>query len=457
MNDLAEVNLDAAALVPLAASGGHLLEAVGGVCVCCEDDDEAGALEAALRQIAAARPPVDAIAVETSGAALPRAAAAAVARACGRIGGLQLDTVCSVVDAETFVGWLRLERAVGSRAEAAVGGEAMAAAVAEALAQQVEAADIIVLSKADRVSPGALAACRSAGRALNPTARFAPARFGAVPPELLLRTGAGGQRALLQAGELATAPPAATQDSSRHAHAHHHHHHHDHEHEEDAACCGHGSEGRAAAPGEAGGWQSFVVRPRRPLNPARLAALVAAARSPPPQSLHLLRGIVRAKGLLWVATQPARARELAWAGGRLEICEGPVWRDASADAPWGDRRSLLVFIGQEAAGADEAAVRAALASCELSDAEWAMAGPALPPLSPGGPPEEGCEKLPFDAAAGAAQAALEAWRQRLPDPLAVAPPLAERLRARAATGHSRGCPCCDPELRALEQFAAKGY
>ena len=88
----------------------------------------------------------------------------------------------------------------------------------------------------------------------------------------------------------------------------------------------------------------------------------------------------------------------------------------------------LVFIG--GAGMDEALVRAAVAACELTDPEFASGG-----------------------ADGAG------WASSLEDTLPVGAAMAERARTAAATrdgGHAPACPCCDPELRALDAFANRG-
>lgn len=116
------------------------------------------------------------------------------------------------------------------------------------------------------------------------------------------------------------------------------------------------------------GVSSFVYRARRPFHPEKFAAFMG--RTWP--------GLVRAKGLFWLATRPAWVADFSLAGASTRIGamgfwwaavpqerwpEHPGWRAMLKRnwAPgWGDRRQELVFIGT---AMGEHGIRAALDDC----------------------------------------------------------------------------------------------
>ena len=129
------------------------------------------------------------------------------------------------------------------------------------------------------------------------------------------------------------------------------------------------------------GISSFVYRARRPFHPARFKAFLE--RTWP--------GLIRAKGLFWLATRPQWVGDMSLAGA---ICrtggmgfwwaavpregwpEHPEWRKLLRQnwmPGWGDRRQELVFIGK---GMDEAAIRKALEGCLVGPTEGAVFDPA---------------------------------------------------------------------------------
>lgn len=123
------------------------------------------------------------------------------------------------------------------------------------------------------------------------------------------------------------------------------------------------------------GITSFVYRERRPFHPQRLYDLFHSTWD----------GVIRSKGWFWIASRPDFVGELSQAGGSL--AQGPVgiwWASPKAgkatpdvmdelrglwDDTYGDRRQELVFIG---IAMDEAAFRARLDDCLLSDEEIAQ-------------------------------------------------------------------------------------
>ena len=138
------------------------------------------------------------------------------------------------------------------------------------------------------------------------------------------------------------------------------------------------------------GVSSFVYRARRPFDPARLHRVLNGD----------LPGVIRAKGHFWLATRPDWAGEFSLAGALSQVrplgrwwAAVPKWRwpgdkdllsdiAANSEAPWGDRRQELVFIG---AGMDEAALRRALDAAlvpatDFRPKDWGPAGRSVPGL-----------------------------------------------------------------------------
>jgi G3E family GTPase len=151
VNEFGQVGLDGAAL---ARAGAVPLVELAGGCVCCEAGSD---LLLAVEELLDYEP--DQIVIETSGLAEP---GGVIRRARGA--GLDLDAVVAVADALNL-------------------GAALAASpVAE---WQLRAADIIVLSKVDLVTPEARATAEAQLRALNPRAAIIPAANGHVPADLL--------------------------------------------------------------------------------------------------------------------------------------------------------------------------------------------------------------------------------------------------------------------------------
>ena len=123
------------------------------------------------------------------------------------------------------------------------------------------------------------------------------------------------------------------------------------------------------------GLHSFVYRAREPFHPQRLHDFLQAP----------ITGLIRSKGYFWLASRPDWVGSLSGAGKLMDIEPVGRWWAASPKArwpqdtalrrqieakwqePWGDRYQELVFIGDKYL--DEAAVRKALAACQLNYTE----------------------------------------------------------------------------------------
>jgi G3E family GTPase len=151
VNEFGQVGLDGAALARAGAA--PLVELAGG-CLCCAAGSD---FLLAVEELLDYEP--EQIVVEASGLAEP---GGLIRQARGA--GLTLDAVVAVADAANL--------------DAAL-------AAAPVTTWQLQAADLIVLSKVDLVAPAALVAAEQRLRTLNPRAAIIPAAQGAVPADLL--------------------------------------------------------------------------------------------------------------------------------------------------------------------------------------------------------------------------------------------------------------------------------
>src|SRR5262249_6328327 len=122
------------------------------------------------------------------------------------------------------------------------------------------------------------------------------------------------------------------------------------------------------------GFSSFVYRARRPFDPVRLWEFLGEDWP----------GVLRSKGLIWLATRPDFAGLWSQAGGSCRIEPAGFWMAALAQEDWpddpserelieknwlpavGDRRQELAFIG---VNMDQGSLQARLDACLLSDAD----------------------------------------------------------------------------------------
>ena len=356
VNDMGEINIDA----ELLSESSELSMAEGGVaelsngCICCELQDD---LESEVRRLANERE-FDHLVVESSGISEPEPVARLFETGSAAAALYRVDTTVTVVSAQQLRDSFDPDEPV-ERAETEDGETRP---LSDLLIEQVEFADVILLNKCDLVSPAELDGLEETLAALNPGAEVVRTEYGAVDPARILDTGlfdpdtsdaAGWKRALERAEE-----------------GEHGDEHDDHEHSH-ADAHAHDAPGHRH-PDEVYGVTSFAYRRTRPFHPGRLRDFLAA----------LPEGVVRSKGLCWVAGRDDLVLELGQAGPSVRVETAGNWiaslpeieRDLYRrnrpnlewDEEWGDRRTRLVFIGTEL---DEDALVASLDDCLLTDAE----------------------------------------------------------------------------------------
>ncbi len=345
VNDMSEVNIDAALVrdggAGLSRTEEKLVEMSNG-CICCTLRED---LLVEVRALARQRR-FDHLVIESTGISEPLPVAETFTfeddegRSLSDVA--RLDTMVTVVDAFNFLRDYGSSDALADRGESL--GEEDTRAVVDLLIEQVEFCDVLVVNKADLVSPAERERLLAILRRLNPRARIELAEFGRVPLERVLGTG------LFDFEQAAAAPGWLKELRGEHV-----------------------------PETEAYGIASFVYRARRPFHPQRFWALVNEEWP----------GVVRSKGFFWLASRPRHAGSWSQAGGACRHGAAGWWWAAVPRAQWpqdaesraiieahwidgvGDARQELVLIGM---GMDEAALRARLDRCLLTPDEMA-AGP----------------------------------------------------------------------------------
>lgn len=232
VNEFGEVGIDGDLLrscgfCPEEELEGRLVELANG-CLCCTVQDD---FLPTMQKLLASADRLDGIVVETSGLALPEPLVQAFQwpdiRTRTRVNG-----VVTVVDGEALAGGsVVADPKALERQRAADPSLDHLSDLEELFDDQLRAADLVLVSRADRLSPADLARVRERLQAVcRPGAQVLPMQRGKVPPELLL----GLDR---PAGAASHRPHGETshdhQDDHDHdhdPHDHHDHGHHDHTH-----------------------------------------------------------------------------------------------------------------------------------------------------------------------------------------------------------------------------------
>jgi G3E family GTPase len=257
----------------------------------------------------------------------------------------RLDTLVTLVDAVNFdVDFQSMqdltERGIGLNDEDDRD-------VVQLLIDQIEFANILVISKCDLVSDERVAALEALLRQLNPTAQLIRASHGQVPLNCIFDTHLFSQEWAQSHQQWLMVP-----------------------------------RGQESSETEEYGFGSMVYSARRPFHAGRLMALVEGDN---------FDGVVRSKGLVWLASRNDLAGQWSQAGNVFSLNPAGQWAAATSREEWpedesfeteidevwqepfGDRRNELVLIGQHL---DRDRLTRYLDECLLSDEEF-EAGPAV--------------------------------------------------------------------------------
>ena len=256
-----------------------------------------------------------------------------------------LDTMVTVVDAGNFMkdfgSWDDLnDRRMGLSEEDDRN-------IVDLLVDQVEFANVIIINKTDLVSEKELEQLHQIVKSLNPNATVLQSTESRVPLAEIMGT---GRFQLEEAQEMPDwlAVPRGEEDTET----------------------------------EEYGISSFVYRRTRPFHPQRLNDSFDGDLD-----AGLFCGVLRSKGLMWIASRNDWAYDWSQAGVSIRMDPAGFWWAAAPEEEWpeeeeeqseirskfvgehGDRHQELVFIGQ---GLNQKHVESLLDQCLLTDEEFAL-------------------------------------------------------------------------------------
>ncbi|TLD69168.1 GTP-binding protein [Phragmitibacter flavus] len=340
VNDMSEVNIDAALVkngdAAFARAEEKMVEMSNG-CICCTLRED---LLIEINKLAR-EGRFDHLVIESTGVSEPMPVAETFTfkdengRSLSDVANI--DTMVTVVDAKNFLTDFRTTQTLKQRQQAL--GEEDTRTIVDLLVDQIEFANVILINKTDTVTPAELQEIRATISALNPAATIHHTTQSAIPLNHILGT---NLYQLAQAEQ-----STGWLDSLQH---------HTPETEEY-------------------GITHFVYRARRPFHPQRFSDFCHS---------HW-QGVIRAKGLFWLATRPDLAGFISQAGvlrttnaighfwaaiPKSDWPQSPAERDeiqASWQTPYGDRRQEIVIIGKEMNQPD---LIAKLDTCLLTDKEF---------------------------------------------------------------------------------------
>lgn len=344
VNDLSEVNIDA----ELVKQGGgitrtdeQLVEMSNG-CICCTLREDL------LREVErlAKENRFDYILIESTGIGEPVPVAQTFTyvdqeQGIDLSGYCRLDCMVTVVDAYRFWKDYSSGESLLDRKQAV--GEEDLREVVDLLIDQIEFCDVLILNKCDMINHEELEQLVQLLQKLQPRAKLIQTNYGKIDPSEILNTG-------LFDFEQASRSAGWIQELEK---------------------------GYHTPETEEYGIASFVYERRKPFHPERLMQWLSAL---PPE-------IVRAKGILWLATRNQMAQSFSQAGPSIQVGPAGYWVAALPenqrlailseeqelaeqwDPQYGDRMSKLVFIGIEM---NRQQITAELDGCLLTEAELAM-------------------------------------------------------------------------------------
>jgi G3E family GTPase len=348
VNDMSEVNVDARLIEQgdsnLSRVDEQLVEMSNG-CICCTLRED---LLIEVRRLAQ-EGRFDYLLVESTGISepLPVAETFTFEDETGAILGelARLDTLVTVVDARNFPADFD---SVENLAERSIGlNEEDQRDVVQLLVDQIEFANVLLINKCDLVDAADVLRLESLLRQLNPTARILRSVRGDIDLREILNTHRFSESWAAENRNWLVA-----------------------------------ERGAEVSEQEEYGFRSFVFRSRLPFHSERLMQSIEDG---------LFEDIVRAKGVVWMATRNDRAGEWSQSGRVFSLEPAGFWAastpredwpddedfhreiDEVWEEPWGDRRTELVLIGQDY---NEALLTQKLNDCLLTPEEL-EAGPSV--------------------------------------------------------------------------------
>ncbi len=355
VNDVGEVNVDADLVEARTdLEDGEEVLALENGCICCSLGGELSRSVVRLWK----EYDFEALIVEASGVGEPEPIAHQFVR--GPAGGpYDLDAIVTVVDARAFH-----DTFVDGEGEPTRQGpdESGTKPLADLWLEQVEFCDLLVLNKCDLVSEAERERVEAVLETLQPRAELVRTEYGDLEADVIVesdrfdldaaRESAGWKRAVEEAHE---------DGDGEHGHSHDHDEH-DHDHDDHVH------------PPEQYGIDVETYHRVRPFHPERFLDLLTS----------LPDGLVRAKGLCWIAGRDRQAITMSYASSEtgLEVTgrwiasfsdsQQETYRKGQPDLPWdeehGDREIRLALIGRNL---EMDALKARLDDCLCTDAEMA--------------------------------------------------------------------------------------
>jgi len=342
VNDMSEVNIDAELVrdggAELSRTEEKLVEMTNG-CICCTLRDDL--LKEVSRLAEEGR--FDYLLIESTGVSEPLPVAQTFTFADEEGKSLQevtrLDTMVTVVDASNFLE--HYEAGESLKEKNAALGEEDERTISDLFIDQVEFADVILVNKTDLIPSVELNELRAILQHLNPGAEIIESTRGRVDLASILDTRRFDmEKAQASAGWLRELNNEHTPETEEY------------------------------------GIGSFVFRARRPFHPKRFWDFIHTERP----------GLLRSKGYFWLASRNTMIGLWSQAGGSAEYRPAGFWWAAAPKSSWpdddtwrsimkdwqepyGDRRQMLVYIGQDL---EKEKLLAELESCLLNDHELAM-------------------------------------------------------------------------------------
>jgi G3E family GTPase len=344
VNDLGEVNIDAELIKDsggLSLTDEKLVEMSNG-CICCTLREDL------LREVErlAKENRFDYVLIESTGVGEPIPVAQTFTYIDEEHGidltqFCRLDTMVTVVDAYRFWSDFSSGETLLDRKQAV--GEEDTREVVDLLIDQIEFCDVLILNKCDRVGEKELGELENVLRSLQPRAKLIRSEFGRISPGDILNTG------LFDFDE-ASQSAGWMQEMAKESHV---------------------------PETEEYGISSFVYERIRPFHPGRLMEWMSDWPAE----------VVRAKGMVWLATRNDMAQNFSQAGPSIQFGPAGQWvaslpesereaillEDEMAaddwDSVYGDRINKIVFIGLSM---NRQQLTDELDNCLLSDVEMDM-------------------------------------------------------------------------------------